>query len=306
MAGVVQTFAESSPVLEHLSFIDVGVAESYRYDIEGSLGGATWRALGQTVTADSGVVNPAVESLSILTRIVQCDTQRANNPEYIASKLRMGAKACAAEYTRTFFDGDDAVNVKEMRGLNSRIGASSALFRAIDASKVDTNGGFMDKSLSIVKDMIDFVDGPAADKRLIMSKRTRRLISDAVDLTGAGSFVRVQQTGGDLAVNTLLRFFEDVEIIVVEDDASGTEILAHDETRGSDTTTASLYCVHFGRSEGEGVMGLHNAQGGTFATTKIGQVNTQIEWNIEGKVGMVNFHPRAIARMSGVKSALSV
>tara|TARA_R100001143_G_scaffold10327_1_gene12102 strand:+ start:7486 stop:8454 length:969 start_codon:yes stop_codon:yes gene_type:complete len=301
-SGVIQTFAESSPVLERLQMIDVGAAESYKYNVETGLGGATWRAIGQNITADNGVISPAQENLSILSRVVQIDRQRSKNADYKAAQIRMGSKACALTFTKDFFDGDQAVTPEQMHGLNARIGTGGALFRAIDESDATTNGGYMNLSIDVLEQAIDYVYGPNSEKMLLMSKLDRRLLSAALIQLGSDKIVLVQTNEGSRA-SRLVSHYDDVEIGIIEDDASGAEILGKDETRGSDDFTSSLYCVRFGRTEGEGVMGLHNAEGGTFEVEDRAGNATQNETVIEGKVGMANFHARSFARMSGIKNA---
>lgn len=300
LSSIVETFARSSVILERLRMIDLDGAESYRYNVEASIGGATWRALGQDITADNGVVNPAIENPAILSRLVEMDRQRRKKPEYRSGRLLMGSKACAAEFTKAFFDGDPASDPNQMRGINARIGTSAAHFRAIDENGSDANGGYLNLSIDLLDEMIRYVKGRPEEKMILMDGKDQDLLGAALRLLGSDNIVQVQTDGG-ARVSRLTTHYNNVEIGIIEDDAAGNQILGKDETRGSDNTTSSIYCVWFGSTEGEGLMGLHDEEG-TFEVEDRPGTATQDHTLIEGKVGMANFHPRAIARLSGIKS----
>lgn len=294
--GMVEVFAKSSPILDDVHVIDVGNAEEYKYLVEAGLGAAQWRAMGETITADSGITNPAKESLSILSTMVRVDRQRAGNSDYVASRVMSRIKALGAMLTKDFFDGDTATNPKQMKGLNARIGGGQLTY-ALDESGATTDGGYFNKSLAAIRAMIRSVRGPVGEKVLYMSGLAHDLLSEAVASESQQNYLVVQGDGG---VSSLIPSFERVKIVEIEDDHLGNEILAQDETRGNSNVTTSIYCVWKGTSDGEGLNLLaHRGNQGLFDMDPFVQNNTQREAPVEGKFGMALHHPRSAARMAG-------
>ncbi|WP_339708676.1 major capsid protein [uncultured Sphingosinicella sp.] len=85
---------------------------------------------------------------------------------------------------------------------------------------------------------------------------------------------------------------------IVEEDETGAEILAFDETQGSSNVTSSIYAVRFGADT------FHGIQTAPISVRDLGEVDdkpalrTRIEWYS----GMVIKHPRAAARLKGVRA----
>src|SRR3546814_9206607 len=64
-SGVVEIFAAENPILERLPFINIS-GNAYKYNIESSLPGVAFRGINEGYPESTGVVNPAVERLTIV------------------------------------------------------------------------------------------------------------------------------------------------------------------------------------------------------------------------------------------------
>src|SRR5262245_31113707 len=63
--GVVEIIAAENPILERMPFIDIS-GTAYRYNREGTLPGVGFRGLNEGFDESTAVLNPQVESLTIL------------------------------------------------------------------------------------------------------------------------------------------------------------------------------------------------------------------------------------------------
>src|SRR5688500_11493163 len=105
--GVVETFAQNSPILERLPFKKIA-GNAYTYQKEDTLPGVEFRAVNAAYAESTGVINPATESLVILGGDSDVDkflvaTQGGGQSvgELRASMDTMKAKAIAFKYTDT-------------------------------------------------------------------------------------------------------------------------------------------------------------------------------------------------------------
>jgi len=91
-----------------------------------------------------------------------------------------------------------------------------------------------------------------------------------------------------------------VPIAVIEDDKDGNAILPFTEANpgGGNAASTSIYAVRFGVAEW--VSGL---QSGAMDVVDLGLNRTAYETLVEWVCGMGVFHPKAAARLYGVKNA---
>jgi hypothetical protein len=64
-SGIVEVFARSNPVLEMLPFINIA-GSAYRYNVEETLPGVAFRDFNAGYAESTGVVNPMIETLTLL------------------------------------------------------------------------------------------------------------------------------------------------------------------------------------------------------------------------------------------------
>jgi len=269
--GVIEIFPRVSPVLERLPFFPVN-GMAYVYNQEETLPGVAFRGINESYTADTGVVNPAVERLFIFGGISQYDralvkTQgNVNNLRAVHDAMK--AKAEALLFTRTFFKGNNTVNGKEWDGLENRLSGAQVI-----------DNGCNDFSLACLDRTIDAVQG--SPDVIFCNKIMRREISAAVRAAGQA----IETVTG--AFGQQLPAYAGIPIAVIEDDNEGNEILGF--TEGCCST--SIYVVRFGIKEY--VCGL---QAGAMDVEDLGANGIFLETLIEWIAGLGVFHPKAAAR----------
>jgi len=289
-SGVIETIAAASGVLERLPFLPVN-GNAYSYNLEESLPGIAFRAVGETYTESTGVINPRTERLSILGGFSDTDraiikTQGSSN-DLRAIQDTAKAKAASLFFTKNFFKGDSEADPKGFDGLEQRLAGNQLLDMG------STSGGDT-LTLAKVDELMDAVIG--GPDCLFMNKVLRRKVSALVRAAGQAT-----ETVSD-AFGRQLTAYASVPIVVIENDETDTDILAFDEDNpgGGTAASSSIYAVRFG--SGQYVSGL---QCGTLDVLDMGlyagglSYRTLIEW----VAGMAVFHPRSAARLRGIKNA---
>lgn len=283
-SGVVEIFAAENPVIATLPFINVA-GSAYRYNIEESLPGVAFRGFNEGYVESTGVINPMVEALTILGGdsdydVAQIAMQTGDN-DTRAVHDGMKAKAAALTHLRTFFDGDTTVNPKEFDGLNRRLTGAQVL-------SAGANGGVL--TLAMLDDLVDAVRGTPTI--LLMNKKLRQKARQLAREVNALT-ISTDQLGRELDG------YAGVPFGVVEEDETGTDVLGFDETQGTANNTASIYACRFGADT------FHGIQTAPISVRDLGEVDdkpalrTRLEWYS----GIVLKHPRAAARLKGVKAA---
>ncbi len=283
-SGIVEIFASENPVIAALPFINVA-GSAYRYNIEQTLPGVAFRGFNEGYVESTGVINPMVEALTILGGdsdfdVAQIAMQTGDN-DTRAVHDGMKAKAAALTHLRTFFDGNTATNPKEFDGLNRRLAGAQVL-------TAGANGGVL--TLEMLDDLVDAVRGTPTI--LLMPKKLRQKARQLARQVNALT-ISTDQLGRELDG------YAGVPFGVVEEDETGAEILGFDEAQGTANNTASIYACRFGADT------LHGIQTAPINVRDLGEVDdkpalrTRIEWYS----GLVLKHPRAAARLKGVKLA---
>jgi hypothetical protein len=293
-SGVVEIFATAVAMLAALRFMDVGDALGYQYNQEASLGGIGFRSLNGDYAAGAkttGVVNPVTETLAIMGGTVGTDRQFAANPAYKAGRIAMKAKAASRYFLKMFFDGDALTIPGSFDGLNKRLTGENVVYAG-------ENGGVLD--LDVLSALIDRVPGEGGQKRLLMGAAMRRRLGAQIRAAG-GTWINVTDWAGPLKPKA----FDEVPIIIIGEDEAGVEILGFDEARGTHTgetaTTGSIYCVRFGETDEEYLVGLaRQAAQGVFEVEDQGTQGAINNTLVEGKFGLALHHPKCAVRYAGI------
>ena len=288
--GVIEVFPRTSPVLERLPFLETS-SDSYKYNQEESLPGIAFRGIGEGYTESTGVINPVTETLAILggvsdlDRVLQKTQSNINNLRAIYDGLK--AKAAALFYTKNFFKGDTDEDPKAFDGLEKRLTGG----QVINAG--NTSGG---DALTLAKldELIDAVAG--GPDVLFMNKTMRRKVNTLIRAAN-----QAIETVSD-AFGRQLIAYAGVPIAVIENDEADDPILGFDEAapNGGNLVCCSIYAVRFGAKEY--VSGL---QCGKMDVIDMGLYSgwTAYRTLIEWICGVAVFHPRAAARLQGIKNA---
>jgi hypothetical protein len=147
-------------------------------------------------------------------------------------------------------------------------------------------------TLAKLDELLDAVQGGA--DVLFMNKTLRRKVNTLVRAAG-----QAQETVSD-AFGRQLTAYAGVPISVIEEDKDGNQILdfTEDNPGGGSAASTSIYAVRFGVAEY--VSGL---QAGSMDVEDLGLNRTKFETLIEWICGMGVFHPKAAARLRGIKNA---
>lgn len=296
--GVIETFARNSAVFELLPFMEIA-GNAYMYNQEETLPNIAFRGVNEAYTEGAGIINQLSEGLTILGGDVDVDKflaqTRGNINDLRAIQTEMKSKALSLEWTRSFFKGDVATNANSFDGLEKRIAGSQLIYAKGDATSgiaftKDTAGDTA--FLAKLDELIDAVEGEP--DVLFMSKAMRRLVKGVLQRS-----THYIENGSD-AFGRPVATYAGVPIRVIETDGSGAEILGFNETVGTDNNTASIYAVRFGADQF--VSGLRN---GSVNVRDLGEIDAKpvFRTRIEFYSGLAVFHPRACARLAGIKLA---
>jgi serine/threonine protein phosphatase PrpC len=199
----------------------------------------------------------------------------------------MQVKAMGAKITAAFINGDSSDGVS-FDGLRTRVNGYQLVPANLDAPAA--NGAL---SLATLDEAIDRVDNPT---HILMSKRLRNLLSQASKDRDVGGNLYFSKDDFGKRVG----FYNDLPILVTEDDEQGNRIIDFNEAGvAGGATSTSLYVVSLGDGK---IVGLQN---GTMEVKDLGEIDakpvyrTRVEWLI----AMAVMHGKAVSRVWGITNA---
>jgi hypothetical protein len=201
----------------------------------------------------------------------------------------MKVKALALRWSQALIKGDSTSDARLLDGLQVRLTGTQKI-----AAGATANGTPL--SLAKLDEAIDAVDSPTA---LIMNKTMRRRLSAAARLSTVGGYITYDLD----AFGRRVTRYNDLPILVLEQDNTGTDILPFTEAATSGTATAtSIYVVSFGEGMLQGI------QSGVMDVRDLGEVQAQpvVRTRVEWYAGIALFHPRAAARLWSIADAAVV
>lgn len=286
-SAIIELYARNSDVLMSLPFTNIA-GNALRYNREETLPGIGFRGVNEAYTEDVGVMNPVVEPLVIAGGDLDVDKfiTQTMGPDQRTVREGMKVKALAHRWTKAFIKGDSTSDSREFDGLQVRLTGTQKI------SAGSTSGGTA-LSLAKLDELIDAVDNPTA---LIMNRTMRRRLSAGARLTTVGGYITYTLD----AFGRQITRYNDLPIIVVEQDNTGTDILQFDEAAAAGGATAtSIYCVSFAEGMLQGI------QNGTIMVSDLGELQTKPVYRtrVEWYAGIALFHPRAAARLWSIADA---
>lgn len=297
--GVIKMYTQVSPVLEIIPWSKIE-GDSTTWRREASIPSAAWRGVGGSYTESTGRIDSFTERLMIIGGEVKMDNfivatqgKGENAIDVKASHYALKAQAVANAWDQAFFEGDDLVDGNSMVGLRRRL----TLGQVLSAGSSGTTGAAL--SLSLLDQLRDLV--PFADAAFFMNRTLRRKVSSLIQAqTGAYQIQTTQDAFG-----RQVTMYNDTPIYIIERTGDGSTILDFDEDPGNGTSdTASIYCVSFGMNA---VHGIYNTTvgGKMLEVVDFGEIQAapQHLGRIEWYPGMAIKHPRAAARLRGVRNA---
>jgi len=285
--AIVEMFPENSDILMALPFETIS-GNAMSYNREETLPGVGFRGVNEAFTESTGVVNPIIEPLVIAGGDLDVDKfiVETMGEDQRSVQESMKVKALAHRWTETFIKGDNATEPREFDGLQTRLTGSQKIVAGATA-----NGTPL--SLAKLDELIDNVDAPT---HLIMNKTMRRLLTAAARSTSVGGYVTYDQD----AFGRRLTYYNDLPILIADQDETGAEILPFTEVASSGTATAtSIYCVSF--TEGR----LTGIQSSPPDVRDLGELETKPAYRtrVEWYNGIAIYTARAAARLWSISKA---
>ncbi len=286
-SGVIEMFARSSDILTALPFENI-TGNALRYNREETLPGVGFRGVNEAYTESTGVLNPVTEALTICGGDLDVDKfiLQTMGMNQRSQQESMKVKALTGRFTKAFIKGDNATEPREFDGLQIRLTGTQKI------SAGSTSGGTA-LSLSKLDELIDAVDNPT---HLIMNRTMRRRLSAAARSTSVGGYI----TYGLDAFGRKVTMYNDLPILIVDQDNAGTEILQFNEAAASGSATASsIYCVSFGSAMLTGI------QNGGIEVSDLGELQTKPAYRtrVEWYPGIAVWHGKAAARLWSIADA---
>jgi hypothetical protein len=293
-AGVIATFARASSLMARLPFKNIP-GNSYAYDQEGTLPGVAFRGINEAYTQSVGIINPAAENLKIAGGDLGVDVAliKMLGDGTRATQESLKTKALAASITQAMFKGDTSTDSRSIDGFQARVNVTGP--QLIENGSSD--GGDV-LSMFKLDTMIQRVAGP--NKVIFAPVATILRITQAARTTSVGGYVQFtpDEFGRQIAS------YNGIPLLPVYPENDGVDPLDFTElgSTGATASASSIYCASLADGYVSGI------QNGVMEVRDLGeqgltpQVITRVEW----LVGLVVEHPRAIARLRGVKTGAAV
>lgn len=292
-SGVIEMYARSSPILGVLPFEDIS-GNALRYNREDVLPGVGFRGVNEAYTESTGILNPLTEPLLIAGGDLDVDafitTTMGAGQRSTQESLKI--KSLAHYWTWAFLKGDGSTDPRIMDGLQARVGTGN------QALANGTTSGGDALSLAKLDEMIDLVVDPT---HLVMNKTMRRRLSAAARLSTVGGYITYDLD----AFGRRVTRYQDLPILVVDEDNAGNKILPFTEASNNatpGTACTSIYCVSIGAGMLTGI------QSGPIQVRDLGELQTKpaLRTRCEWYSGMAVFHGKAVARLWSIKDGAVV
>jgi len=285
LAGVIETFARTSPIMDALPFQNIE-GNALAYNQENTLPGIGFRSLNEGYTESVSVWLPQTEKIKIMGGEMDTDTAlvKMYGPGRRTSDIYSQSTAAALKFTKNFFDGDELSDTESFDGMNKRLAGNQLIY----ADGAGTTSAELTKN-----QLLQLID--ACDEKpdlLVWGKAFGRQIDALYD--DSNILTTDKNQWGDR-----IQLFDGIPIGIVDKDNDGSTILGFDETVGvSGAVCASAYAFKFG--ENLYVSGLQN---GGPTGKDFGEISSSpvYRYRLEWLIGIAMFHPRCAARLCGVK-----
>lgn len=289
--ALIEIFAGASDLLRVMPFETIeGMA--YTYNQESLLPGIAFRAINGAYAESTGVINPESDPLKAAGGDVDVDKffVKTLGEGTRESQETMKIKKLASYVGYKVVKGDSETSNVEFNGLQARLTGN----QLIDAGA--SSGGDA-LSLSKLDELLDAVDDPT---HLLMSKASRRTLKAAARNTSISGHITYEP---DEFGRSIMKY-DDLPILIGDANDNDDPALAYDEANpgGGSSVGTSIYCLSLGEGK------LFGIQNSTPDIADLGELQTKptMRSRVEWFNGMVLEHPRAAARLQGIKSAAVV
>jgi hypothetical protein len=160
--GVLETFVQTSPVLDRLPLITIN-GNAYAYNQEATLPGVAFRSVNEAYTESTGTFNQLTESLVILGGDADVDRfivqTRGNLADQRAVQTALKVKAASYKFQDAFFNGDTAVDAKSFDGLKKRLTGAQVISAATNGAGVNADAATRSAFFDRLDDLLAAVPG---------------------------------------------------------------------------------------------------------------------------------------------------
>lgn len=288
-SAVIEMFASTHDILTALPYIDIA-GGSYNYLQEGELPGVSFRGLNEAITTTTGILNPQVEHLKIVSSQLDVDNAllKMTSNDVRDTHERQHIKAHALNVADKIINGDSLNDPREFDGLRVRIKGSQLIPANLGAPAANSP-----LSLEALDKAIDEVKNPT---HLIMDVAMRRKLTQAAKTPSVAGDLRFEKDDFGRRVG----FYNDLPILLSDENNLGQRIIDFNEAGpAGGTTSTSIYVVSLMQDK---VVGLQNGIMEAEDRGKIDDGNvlrTYFEWI----TGLAVLDGRSCSRVWGITNA---
>jgi hypothetical protein len=280
--AVTKTFAEGE-LLRRLPFRNLA-GGALKFAKEVKMPRVGFRAVNEGYRRSVGAIKNDTEFVHLFGGDLDVDRSIVdlNGPESRASQTEMKVRSMRLTLEAAIINGDATFDPRAFNGLSRRLEPGGP-------QTIDNDGGTVD--LIRLERLVDSVRANGGEKVLLTSKAGRRQISHAAREVDADLYQVIDGR----------HWFEDVEILILEEDANGFEVLGFGEAGG----TTSFYCCALGDELVTGLQGPFEGRYG-ISVRDFGEVQdapvfrTRVDWY----VGFAVCHDRAVGRLYNIAPAV--
>lgn len=296
--GVIETFIQSSPVLDRIPFMNIQ-GNAYAYNEEATLPGVAFRAVNGNYTESTGTVNQKSESLVILGGDADVDKfivqTRGDVNDQRAVQTAMKVKAASYLFQNTFFNGDTGVDANSFDGLKKRLTGGQVISSGTNGAAILGSTSAIHAFFDKLDELVAAVPGlDGANGALYANSTIIGRIKSAARQISADVFVDKDVNGKRVVM------WNGIPLLDAGATPAGAQVLPQTETQGSSSIASSIYAVRYGQDEGDqAVTGLTN---GGVQVYDMGELETKpaFRTRIEFYSGLAVFGGKAAARLTGV------
>lgn len=278
LAGVIESIAQESPVLQRLPFIEI-VGNGLTYNRENAAASAGFYDVGDTWDESTPTFTQATATLKILGGDADIDnflkSTRSNIQDLEAAVVQLKAKAVQSLFDDTFVNGDDSLDPRSFDGIDVLCSGGQTV-------SMGANGATL--TLAKLDELIDRVRGGKPDL-LLMSRRSRRTLNELA--RASGGFLEADRD----EFGQMLQFYDGVPIGICD-------YISDARTVGTSTDCSTIYAMQFG----EGALSGLTAPGG-LTVERVGSLETKDASRIRVKwyASLALFNTVKLAKLEGVR-----
>ncbi len=278
LAGVIETMAQESPVLQRLPFIEI-VGNGLTYNREDTAPAAAFYDVGDEWDESTPTFTQQTATLRILGGDADIDNflkaTRSNIQDLEAAVVQLKAKAVQSLFDDTFVNGNEALEPNSFDGIDELCTMDQTVSMGTDGDTL---------SLDKLDELIDRVRGGKPDL-LLMSRRSRRTLNELA--RSSGTFL---EAGRD-QFGQMVQFYDGIPIGI-------NDYISDEQALGSNNDTSTIYAMQLG----EGALAGLTSPGG-LTVERVGSLETKDASRIRVKwyASLALFNTVKLARLIGVR-----